>query len=191
MLISYTNLKPDEIKSAMSLNFGVRMAEARELCGLSQLEAFPLFGFTNSSRLSKLESAGYGCLAHIQPKVLVPAVLHYGVSADFLLGFSNYPQRDIKQSRENQVKDLLSDLIADEIADIRRLVDAVNKLAELTQRFADKTKEIQQSLDRFRELNPSFEDMPGGAKLDRLICELRQDAKRSTVELAELRQSLQ
>ncbi|ANE54460.1 hypothetical protein AYM39_04160 [Methylomonas sp. DH-1] len=191
MLISYTNLKPDEIKSAMSLNFGARMAEARELCGLSQIEAAPLFGFTNSSRLSKLESAEYGHLSYINPKVLATAVLHYGVSSDFLFGFSNYPQRDIKQARENQVKDLLSDLIADEIADIRRLVDAVNKLAELTQRFADKTKEIQQALDRFRELNPCFEDMPGSAKLDRLICELRQDAKRSTVELAELRQSLQ
>ncbi|OAI25083.1 MULTISPECIES: hypothetical protein [Methylomonas] len=191
MLISYTNLKPEEFKHAMSLNFGARMLQARELCGLEQIEAAPLFGFANSSRLSKIESPTCESLAYIQPKVLVPAVLNYGVSADFLFGFSNYPQRDVKQSRENQVADLLTDLIANEIADIRRLVDTVNQIAKQTQRFAEKTQEIQQALDRFRQLNPDFDDMSGGAKLDRLVCQLRQDAKHNANELAELRQSLQ
>ncbi|WGS85026.1 hypothetical protein [Methylomonas sp. UP202] len=108
-----------------------------------------------------------------------------------MFGFSNYPQRDVKQARENQVADLLTDLIADEIADIRRLMNAVKQIAKQTQHFAKKTQEIQQALDRFRQLNPDFDDMAGGAKLDRLICELRQDAKHSANELAELRQSIQ
>lgn len=188
MLIPYTGLDRDELRIAMTKNFGVRMRAAREMCGLSQLDASPLFGLANSSRLAKVEQGSYSAAVSIH--MIALAVEHYKCGSDYLLGFSNYHQRDIREIRENAVRDILADYMAGEFDEIRRLAKALDAIAASLEQFEAKTAEALQVLIRFSERNPEFEDMPGGAKLDRLVRELRQDIKRSAGHLAAVRESL-
>ncbi|AMK75386.1 MULTISPECIES: hypothetical protein [Methylomonas] len=168
--------------------FGARMMAARELCGLSQLEAYPLFGYQNSSRLAKIE------LGVDVERVSVPFVgaasRAYDVSVEFLLSLSDHPSRNPAEVTESRVQKILTDLMAGEEERIRSIAVALDKIAAQVERNETRTKELLDAINRFRELNPEFEDMPGGAKLDRLIFESRQDAKRGTEELAGLRKSL-
>lgn len=188
MIVPYNTNSREEVKAALSRNFGRRMAEARETCGMTQLQAAAIFGFKNSSRLCKVESSDYGSLMHVY---LIPmAVRVYDTSADFLLGLSDCPQRDVKQARQNQIQALLADSIASELAEIRSIAKALDEIAELNQRFEKKSQEALQTLVRFEELNEQFSDMPGGAKLARLIHELRQDAKHAAGKLTAIRETL-
>lgn len=189
MLTPYTDLERHALKVTMTKNFGTRMIKAREMCGLTQLQAYPLFGFANSSRLAKIECVE-GYASQVTSHIIALAVFSYNVSADFLLGFSESPQRDIQQAHENQIQNLLADCIADEFAEIRRLSTALIEALEIFELFEKKTGEITQTINRFRELNPEFDDMLGGAKLARLIAELRQDAKQNTEKLIAIRDSI-
>lgn len=188
MIVPYESNDRHALKVALSQNFGRRMAEARELCGMSQVEAASLLGFKNSSGLYKIEAAynvSYG-LSHLIPL----AVRVFNTSADFLLGFSPHPQRDVRQARQQQIQKILADSIASELAEIRSIAKALDEIAELTQKFEGKSKETLQALIRFEELNPEFNEMPGGARLSRLIHELRQDAKHAAGKLTAIRASL-
>lgn len=180
----------EEVQVPSAAIFGQRMKAARELCGLSQIEAFPLFGYANSAQLCKVENAfprGFRFNAYL----IAMAVKHYGVSADYLLGFSGHHQRDIRSIRESKVRDIVADYMADEFAEIRRLAKALGTIADLLEQYEKKTAEMMKTLVRFRELNPEFEDMPGGAKLDRLAQELRLEAKQNADRLTAVRESLQ
>lgn len=188
MIVPYNTGSREEVKAALSRNFGRRMAEARETCGMTQLQAAAIFGFKNSSRLCKVESSDYGSLMHVY---LIPmAVRVYDTSADFLLGLSDWPQRDVKQARKSQIQALLADSIASELAEIRSIAKALDEIAELNQRFEKKSQEALQALIRFEELNPGLDEMPGGSKIATLVHELRQDVKRAADKLAGIRESL-
>lgn len=188
MIVPYSTSSREEVKSALSKNFGIRLAQAREACGMSQIEAAATLGFSNSSRLSKIELSSCGSLKDMW---LVPvAVRVFDVSADFLLGLSDCPQREVKQARKSQIEKILADSIANELAEIRGIAKALDEIAESVQKIEGKTRETVQTLVRFEELNPEFSEMSNGAKLARLIHQLRGDAKQSSDKLADIRQSL-
>ena len=67
-----------------------RMVAARNLNRLDQKDAAKLLGYKNSAPLSKIE----GGQAKMPKGLLVKASIAYGVSADFLLGLSDEPERD-------------------------------------------------------------------------------------------------
>lgn len=188
MLVPYNTNNREELKAALAQNFGVRLAESREICGMSQQQAAALLGFANSSRLCKVESSDYG---NLKDMYLVPlAVRIFNVSADYLLGLSDHPQREVKQARQQQIQALLADTIANELAEIRSIAKALDEIAELNQQFEEKTREALQALIRFQELNAGYDTMPNGAKLDRLIRELRLDAKNNLGKLSSVRESI-
>lgn len=67
-----------------------RFVTARRIANLRQSDATRLLGFANSGTLSKVES-GINTPSLL---VLVRCSMLYAVSADYLLGLSNYPERD-------------------------------------------------------------------------------------------------
>ncbi|MBS4052000.1 MAG: hypothetical protein KGZ69_12450 [Methylomonas sp.] len=189
MLIPYdTSSSRESLKIRMSINFGHRMAEARELCALSQMQAAALLGYKTSSALCKIELGDYGTFN--APHIIPLAALTYQCSADYLLGLSGYPTRNVPEARQSQIQELLADCLAGEREAIRKMAAALDEVTSLVLLFEQKTADIAQTLIRFRKLNPEFEEMPNGAKLDRLIHELRQDAKRNAGKLSAVRETL-
>ena len=167
--------------------FGARMMAAREMAGLSQVDVYPLFGHTNSSRLSKIEFGDHG--RYISYDLLAVATRLYSTTSDYLLGFTDIHNTAPEEIIQSKVQKILPRLLEGEEERIRFLAVALDKIAAHVERNEARTKELLVAINRFSELNPQFEDMPGGAKLDRLICEARQDAKRGAEELAHLRKS--
>lgn len=168
--------------------FGVRMIAARERAGLTQLDVYPLFGHQNSSRLSKIESGEHAMA--VSYDVLAVATRIYGVSSDYLLGFTDIPNAAPDEIIQAKAQKILPKLMAGEEEKIRSIVTALDKIAAHVERNEARTKELLTAINRFRELNPGFDDMPGGAKLERIIAEVRYDAKRGSEELTHLRKSL-
>ncbi|QSB03230.1 helix-turn-helix transcriptional regulator [Methylomonas sp. EFPC1] len=101
-----------EEKQKIVKTFGQRMIIAREMCGLSGLEAAELLGYANSSKLSKIE--------HASDPETIPAFLPYkasivyNVSLDFLFGLSDDWQRDPIISQQCQIQRALEEVTADE-----------------------------------------------------------------------------
>lgn len=71
--------------------FGARAKAARELAGLTQIEAAERLGFCNSSNISKIERAVNGGAAriYIPLSTIVGMASVYEVSADYLLGLTD------------------------------------------------------------------------------------------------------
>lgn len=80
------DLTPMAIRSVLPARF----AAARKLSGLNQGDAAVLMGFANSSMLSKIEGGDGSAGIH----VVARASVVYAVSTDFLLGLSDYPEKD-------------------------------------------------------------------------------------------------
>lgn len=149
--------------------FGSRMKLAREMCGLTGLEAAEMLGYANSSKLSKIE--------HASDPETIPAFLPYKasivyqVSTDFLYGISEDWQRDPVIAQERQIKRVLEEVTADESNAIRDLFEQLTVVEQAATVAFNRFGEIRRLVNRFRELNPEFDDLKLGAKLLRVVDE--------------------
>lgn len=147
--------------------FGERMMLARELCGLTQIEAAKKLGYMNSSKLAKMEQASD---TQSIPWWIIPeAAEFYGVSTDFLLGLSNEPNRDVPTVRQKQVEHLLEHATKAQDEAIRGLFEQYCSINKSLSKLKDMVPQIAETLEAFIERNPKFDKMPVGAKLQRLI----------------------
>lgn len=89
-----------------------RFVAARLLSGLNQEEAAERLGFKNSSGLSKIE----GQKASAQRYVVIRASVVYAVSADYLLGLSDFPERDPRTVEKLAILRHLRKVITDNAA---------------------------------------------------------------------------
>lgn len=67
-----------------------RFISARKIAGINQLIASAQLGYKNSSPLCKIESGD----SVPSPDMIARAAILYSVSADYLMGLSDYPERD-------------------------------------------------------------------------------------------------
>lgn len=75
---------------ALTKIVGERMIRAREMNGLNQIVAAGMLGYKTSAPLSKIEAGNVP-----PPRWLIPrAAVVYGVSSDYLMGLSEYPERE-------------------------------------------------------------------------------------------------
>lgn len=150
--------------------FGRRMKEARELCGLSGLEAAERLGYMNSSKLSKIEHASDG--ETIPPFLPYKASIVYQVSMDFLYGLSDDWQRDPIISQQCQIQRALEQVSTEENNAIRNLFDQLSVVEQAAEVAFNRFGEIKKIVNRFRELNPEFDEkLKLGAKLLRVVDE--------------------
>ncbi len=88
--ISNTPSRQDQAELAKEV--GARLKEAREMVGLSQLVAAKNIGYSNSTKLSKIETGKHS--SQIPMWVLKRAAQVYDVSLDYLLGVTESMERD-------------------------------------------------------------------------------------------------
>lgn len=148
--------------------FRKRLLAARRIASLSQTEASTLLGFRNPSTLSKVESG----TAPARFALLIAASGVYGVSLDYLVGLSEYPERD----------PAVVEQVAAQRAVASLLTEYGNKLAVATVRchrvasdmrpaavsLAHTALQASEQFDAFRQSYPAFdEEMRGGSRFAR------------------------
>lgn len=156
----------DNVKSeqaAVVKTIGARMREARELCNMSQSAAARRLGYSNPSKLSKVEGATDTNSAPLW--LIVRAARLYDVSIDFLFGASD----DFETGLQRPVQTwLIGEWEKSRLADMKaleKLHRRVSVVCSLLPSVADEASRAVAAIQRFQELNPEFDDLRGGATL--------------------------
>lgn len=146
---------------------GSRMQEAREIAGFSQVVAAKKMGYTNSSRLNKIEKGVD--IKSISILFIKKAARLFGVSTDFLLAESRDWERNVSVCHGRDITNLLMEEWAkSHINDVKAIHYMQKKITTIYEAFSlvePAMVEIRKALTRFIELNPKFDDMRGGASL--------------------------
>lgn len=158
---------------------GVRLKEARERVGIAQHDAAELLGYSNSSKLSKIESGKHS--SQVPLWVLKRAAELYCVSLDWLVGDRKEPDLTDPHTRDLMLmyrriwegmrkRDLaVQDMVAAEVDEIGRSLDTV----------AAEAAEMQEAMQRFIELNPkAWQESRGGVRLKDAIDRAELTARR-------------
>lgn len=150
---------------------GARMRQARELCNLSQGAAARRLGYSNSSKLSKVENATD--TNSVPLWLIVRAAKAYEVSVDFLFGLTDDWETGIRMTQEREVSAWLFDAMEKmrlrDMETLKKLHDRLQTMSESTIQMLQAGEDAAAALERFIELNPGFEDYPGGARLVRAV----------------------
>lgn len=150
-----------------------RMIVARNLNSLDQKEAAAKLGYKNSSQLSKVESGD----APLPKSLLRKASLAYGVSADWLLGLSNEPERDPQIAGQMAVMRAVNAAVMEHTQNVTgvmlRLASDQLPLESQLRALLDSARRATQSFEKVCRLNSTFnDDIRGGATLQHDIDDL-------------------
>lgn len=169
---------------------GERLRESREFSGYSQNRAAVLLGYSNSSRLAKIEQ-GYS--TQIPLWVMKKAAQVYQVSLDYLLGNSEcmepedraqYLLRDtIALMREDWERQRWRDMLV--TGNLARRVGYIESQVVALEREA---RTAAAALEAFAAINPGWEDMRGGAPLAASIARTNCHARTAVSRLLQYRQ---
>lgn len=158
-----TRMEQAEVVKAI----GARMRQARELCNLSQSAAAKRLGYSNSSKLSKVEGATD--TNSVPLWLILRAAKVYEVSVDFLFGITDDWETGARMSIERETSAWLFDAWEKarhrDMAALKKLHDKIEAMSEAVALMLAATNDVGAALARFTELNRDFDDMPGGARL--------------------------
>lgn len=148
---------------------GARLAEARRLSGMAQLEASKRLGYQNSSRLSKIEAAGAIQLGQFLP-VLIQCARMYGVPTDYLLGLTADPDPGAETQAQRAILTALRHTIEEHVTALTSKAAAAAGVAvslrEDVGALVDTAMTAVEAVARVRRLNPAFDEtIRGGAKM--------------------------
>lgn len=143
--------------------FGDRLKIARETAGLSQIDAANLLGYSKGVQLSYME--GGSRLPTL--RVLLQAAQLYGTTMDYLCGLTGDPSRDPAATAQaivaarvtGEVRAAIATLIATSMEHVRSLRPDEAKAV----RLANIALEVRAALERMRQREPMFDELPGGA----------------------------
>lgn len=146
---------------------GSRMREAREMSGLSQKQAADLLGYANSSKLAKIEGATDTRSVPLQ--TILKAAELYQVSVDFIFGIADDWERDPQLCRERAIGRWLYERLdrarTHDIAIFAELAHRIEIATAQITHLADGAEQARLAFDRFADINPTFPDLIGGARL--------------------------
>ena len=163
-----------------------RCLSARLLAQMSPERAAKKMGYSNTSMISKMEKKT--SKTSINHNYIARASLCYGVSVDYLLGLSDYPERDPRSVEQLAI-----------YASVRQFADGfVNSLSEaiiegaqshmLSGNLAMLCDDAQALIDAFtrcRELNAKFDDkIKGGATMLKCAEQLTERVKSTRMRLS-------
>lgn len=158
-----TKKEPTETQRMIAERFRL----ARNLSGLTEQDAIIRMGLKNPKVISQIENCHRLPTLHF----VIRASNAYGVSADYLLGLSEDDDASsgIASSsaifRQNhKMATMIADVLSKTSYEYGRIVGD-NKTRELV----DNTEKLYSKFNRFRDLNPEFLDMRGGAPIQDLI----------------------
>ena len=165
---------------ALARQTGLRLKEARERAALSQQDAARLLGYSNSTKLSKIESGLHS--SQIPLWALKRAAELYDVSLDWITGDADKaPARD----DDPLARDMMIFMRAawlklkerdDEVQGM--MLARIESLEDETELVARDAEDAQESLIRMIELNKqSWQGMRGGVRLETAINDAEMHAR--------------
>lgn len=162
-----------------------RLKAARELNGWTMREAAKRFGYSNISTISKIESA-----RHITtiPMWFVPvAAKVYNVSTDYLHGLVEdwdvQPRVRLDENATSWLFDYMEKARERDMGAVRLLHEHVSAVSHAAITSGNLARSVQDALNTFRRANPEFEEMKGGATLERVVEECAVAADATTASL--------
>jgi hypothetical protein len=176
-------------QSAAVKTIGARMREARELCNLSQGVAAKRLGYSNPSKLSKVEGATD---TNSVPLWLIKrAARVYEVSIDYLFGDTDDWEVGSRMVRERETSAWLFEAWEKsrrrEMDALRKLHDKVEAMEEAIAIMLTASDEAVAALDRFVEVNPEFEEMRAGSRLVGSVTRASDAAKSAKAKMVRFR----
>ena len=171
----------------LAKTIGARMRTARELCGLSQIEAARLLGYSNPSRLSKVESAFDA--KSVPLWLLRAAAVLYEVSLDYLLGLTEEWESGAGVSRSTQgwVLQFWEKCRLRDLATVEKVHREVVVAAGHLDAVLSAVRELSLATSAYRERNPEFDDTAGSATLVSRIGRLEASATLADASLRKLK----
>lgn len=154
---------PKREQARLVQTIGARMAEARELCNMSQSTAAQRMGYSNSSKLSKVEGATD--TNSVPLWLIVRASRLYDVSLDYLFGESDDWETGLKRGVQGWLLDEWQKARVRDLATMERLHRRVSAVTTLLPAVASEAERAAEAIQRFAELNPEFADMRGSARI--------------------------
>lgn len=152
-----------------------RFRQARELCGLSQLEASPLLGYQKSTQLSLIE----GGLRTAPLWLLIRASQVYAVSLDWLAGLTDEPEQDprgrLARSVTNSITPMMQAMTDALVGSTVLYVESLTPLIPNVERIEASVRLLRQRAERMRELNDCWPDLAAGAPFEASLAQLAAD----------------
>ena len=142
---------------------GARMREARELCNMSQSAAAKRLGYSNPSKLSKVEGATDTNSAPLW--LISRASKLYDVSVDFLFGLTDDFEVGLQRGVQTWLVVELEKSRIRDMAELEKLHRRVTAISRLLPTVADEAERTAEAIKRFAEINVGFDDMKGGARV--------------------------
>lgn len=165
----------DKAEISISKTIGQRMAEAREICLISQCQASKMLGI-DQEELKHLESSLD--IESIPNAVISKAAALYDVSTDYLFALTDdWELNDHKLRIERDTFSAITKLHlqnhAETIAQQNKLDNKISTLSKTVEALIPAIKEIDDCFMRFWELNQEFDEMKCGStfinKLDQAL----------------------
>lgn len=171
-------------KAAIVITIGRRLIEARELTGMGQADAAQMLGMPLKV-LVRHERPNDRLTVSLT--LIQRAAEAYEVSMDFLFGVSDDWETGARMTQERAVSRWLfrefDSARCEQIAELRRIHNRIELLGGVIRRIAEHGDLVVSAFDRFRELNPAFEDARGGANLESSIDRLFASSKFASLTL--------
>lgn len=154
---------------------GDRLREARELCNLSQSEAARRFGYSNPSKLSKVELATD--TNSVPLWLIARAAKLYEVSLDFLFGFSDDFEVGVPRGAQPWLINAWEKARERDMAALARLHEEIATVSQHIAVLTADAREVAGALQTVCLRNPEFIDMPASGMLAGRIERMQEHAR--------------
>lgn len=165
---------------------GARLREARELSNLSLSEAARRLGYSNPSKLSKVENASD---TNSVPVFLIrDAAELYDVSADYIFGLADDWETGVPRGMTSWLADRWEQQRRRDVAAMAALGARIDACAELIPFLAADAREVLDAVRRLDALNPeAWPEIRGGGRLTAAAERLERSANAAAVAEKRLR----
>lgn len=165
---SITGTPNRQEQAELARHVGAKLKEAREMVGLSQLNAARQIGYANSTKLSKIETGKHS--SQIPMWMLKRASQVYDVSLDYLLGITESMERE--DVRHSALREMMVHMREDwermrcrDVLVQSNMLDRIKSIEKGVLHIDTEAAAAELAMVRLIELNPqAWEELRGGCK---------------------------
>lgn len=177
-------------KLELSQTSGIRLREAREMAGLSRLQAVKMLGYSGA-KLSKIENGKH--LGQIPLWLLKRSAELYDVSLDYLVGIKDEMGRDdirrvIMREMAISMRESWERMRDNDVDHHSSMIEQVVMIEDSTALIEREAQKAQEAMARFIKANQrGWPDFRGGVRLESAIEKTAQRAIRCRADIRKFR----